>query len=206
MKIDIRHPFGQFSGGFLGRAAIGEGAIGLHPGQLIIKHLLRHEHVAEMLLLLVHPEGDADGDQQLWIPVVNGLRGAELRLLGALAAVPVDHAEVPDPIEFVIGHPLPRQLVADAAEFRPQLVGLVFIEGEQQGDGRAARFVGFRNVLPGGRNGVQFRRGDGWRPVVHPLEPEEPGLGADLLRISDSESERHLCLSAEPFDLFSKTS
>ena len=159
-----------------------------------------------MLFLLVHAEGDADGEQQLRVPVADGLCGAELRLLGALAAVQVDHSEVPNLAELVIGHASPRHLLAGGTKFSPQLAGFVLIEGEQQGSGRDARFDGLRLVLPRFGNGVQFWCGDGWRPVVHPLEPEEPGLGTDLLRLSDSEGERYLCLPAEPFDLFSKTS
>ena len=157
-----------------------------------------------MLFLLVHAEGDADGEQQLRVPVADGLCGAELRLLGALAAVQVDHSEVPNLAELVIGHASPRHLLAGGAKFSPQLVGFVLIEGEQQGSGRDARFDGLRLVLPRFGNGVQFWCGDGWRPAVHPLEPEEPGLGANFLRGGHLECEGHLHLLGEFRDLFAK--
>ena len=84
-----------------------------------------------MLLLLVHAEGDADGEQQFRIPVADGLRGAALCLLGALAAVQVDHSEAPNFAEHVIGLASPRHLLAGSTKFGPQLAGFVVVEGEQ---------------------------------------------------------------------------
>ena len=57
------------------------------------------------MFLFIHPEGDADSDQHLRIPVVNGVRCAELCLQGALStAVPVDHPETSHLVELVIRH------------------------------------------------------------------------------------------------------
>ena len=52
---------------------MGEGAVGFHSSRLVIEYFFRDQNITNVVFLFLHPEGDADGDQHLRIPVVNGL-------------------------------------------------------------------------------------------------------------------------------------
>ena len=104
-EVKIRHAFGQFPRSGEGSASIGEGAVAFHSSRLVIEYFFRDQDIANVVFLFLHPEGDADGDQHFWFPVVNGVRCAELCLQRTLAtAVPVDHPETSHLVELGIRH------------------------------------------------------------------------------------------------------
>ena len=135
-EVKILHAVGQLLRGCEGFAPRGEGAVGFHSSRLVIEYSCRDQDIADVVLLFLHPEGDADSDQHFWFPVLDGFLGADLCPQGALAsAVPVYYPETSHLVELVIRHVLFRQFAAGAAKCVPHLVSFMLIEGEQHGNG-----------------------------------------------------------------------
>ena len=166
----------------------------LHFLEFVVVDPRRDQHIADLLLLLVDPEGDAHADDGVWRELPDALLGDQLCFGDSLTGDPMENMGFAVDAEVGVDRSLTVDLLVVSIEDLLDGLGLVHVEGEQ--DDR--REAGVSYVLVSDqtlfRNAVKFARPRQQRRDRSSLEPEPAVFRAALLGPRDERREIDLLL------------